>query len=98
MHNYSIFQAGPCADYCNSRQNLQPPCNRPIRDPEDPHTLIATPEQLPEDVRYAKERALLELVNAERAQGRRVFVYAVYAERHDVVGRLTKILPLYGSE
>jgi len=68
----------------------------PIRDPQGPHTLIAIPEQLQEDVRYAKERALLELVNAERAQGRRVFVYAVYAERHDVVGRLTDILTREG--
>lgn len=31
-------------------------------------------------------------MNAERAQGRRVFVYAVYAERHDVVGRLSALL------
>ncbi len=64
----------------------------PIRDPDDPNTIVALPEALPEDCRYAKEGALLDLVRAERAHGRRVFVYAVYAERHDVVGRLTDLL------
>jgi len=64
----------------------------PIRDPEHPEVLVTIPETLPEDFQYGKERALLDLVNAERAQGRRVFVYAVYAERHDVVGRLSALL------
>lgn len=68
----------------------------PIRDPEHPGTALAIPDVLPEDVRYPKEQALINLVKAERSQGRRVFVYAVYAERHDVVGRITEILKQEG--
>jgi hypothetical protein len=63
----------------------------PIRHPfED--TVIAVPRSLPLDHLYAKDRALLEIVDEEVAAHRRVFVFVTNTERHDVAGRLARIL------
>ena len=40
----------------------------------------------------AKERALLDLVKAERAKRRKVWVYVQYTDKHDVEARLEKLL------
>jgi hypothetical protein len=64
----------------------------------DPVTgsVIAHAPALPEAARYPKERALLELVQRERARGRRVLVYITHTERRDISPRLRTILEREG--
>jgi hypothetical protein len=64
----------------------------PIRHPFQPDTIVSVPRALPLDPLYAKDRALLEIVEEERAANRRVFVFVNNTERHDVAGRLDRIL------
>ena len=58
--------------------------------------LIANPEDLPEELAYAKERRLLEEVKKELAEGRRCQVFAVYTQKRDVTARLERILRAEG--
>jgi superfamily II DNA or RNA helicase len=58
--------------------------------------LIAEPEDLPEEVAYAKERRLVEEVKSELAEGRRCQVFAVYTQKRDVTSRLERILQQEG--
>jgi hypothetical protein len=41
---------------------------------------------------YAKEKALIEEVNAQLARGRKCQVFAVYTNKHDVIERLEGLL------
>ncbi len=63
----------------------------PIRHPSE-NTIVAVPRSLPLDRFYAKDRALLEIIEDEAASNRRVFVFVTNTERHDVAGRLARIL------
>lgn len=63
----------------------------PIRHPPG-DTIIAVPRSLPLDHLYAKDRALIEIVEDELAANRRVFVFVTNTERHDVAGRLQRVL------
>jgi hypothetical protein len=54
--------------------------------------LIAETDDLDEGHVYAKERRLLEEVQAELARGRRCQIYAVYTQKRDVTRRLESIL------
>ncbi|MBV9613718.1 MAG: hypothetical protein JO091_14685 [Acidobacteriaceae bacterium] len=54
--------------------------------------LIADPADLDENVLYAKERKLLELVQRDVSQRRNVQVYATYTQKRDVTRRLESIL------
>ena len=53
---------------------------------------IARPEELDPDVIYPKEERLIEDVRSERAQGRRMMVFATYTQTHDVPARLQEVL------
>jgi hypothetical protein len=53
---------------------------------------VTTPPELPEATIRPKEHALLELVRSERAQGRKLWVYVQYTDKHDVQGRLERLL------
>src|SRR5437773_7712005 len=53
---------------------------------------VANPPNLSQDVIRPKERALLDLVGAEKAKGRRVWVYVQFTDKHDVQGRLESLL------
>ena len=57
---------------------------------------VGRPKELPKDVVYPKERALLEFVKAELAAGRRTWVYATFTNRLDVTARLQQILKKNG--
>ena len=50
----------------------------------------------PEDWLYPKERALVDLVAAERLQGRRVLVYATHTGTRDITGRMEDFLSRHG--
>jgi hypothetical protein len=63
----------------------------PIRHPSG-NTIVAVPRPLPLDHLYAKDRALLEIIEEEAVANRRVFVFVTNTERHDVAGRLARIL------
>ncbi|MHB8411228.1 MAG: helicase-related protein [Candidatus Acidiferrales bacterium] len=54
--------------------------------------LIAQTQDLSEEHVYAKERRLVEEVQAELARGRRCQIYAVYTQKRDVTRRLERIL------
>lgn len=54
--------------------------------------VVAEVPDLPEDVVWPKERALVDLCLSEAARGRRVFVYLVYTDARDVSGRLERVL------
>ncbi|MXW24863.1 MAG: SWF/SNF helicase family protein [Dehalococcoidia bacterium] len=51
---------------------------------------------LPEDRLYPKERALVDLVAAERLAGRRVLVYATHTGTRDITGRMEDFLSRHG--
>jgi hypothetical protein len=54
--------------------------------------VIAETPDLPEEQLYSKERKLIEEIRKELAEGRRCQVFAVYTQKHDVPGRLERIL------
>jgi SNF2 family DNA or RNA helicase len=53
---------------------------------------VAVPPNLSEDVVRPKERELIDLIRSEKAKGRKVWVYVQYTDKHDVQGRLERIL------
>ena len=59
---------------------------------------VATPPNLAEDVIRPKEQALLDLVQSEKAKGRKVWVYVQFTDKHDVQGRLEKLLTQAGLQ
>jgi superfamily II DNA or RNA helicase len=69
--------------------------NEPIMYPGTDR-VIAEPAYLSENRMYGKERQLLDIVRQELAQGRRCFVYCVYANTRDVTSRLKEILTRNG--
>ncbi len=58
--------------------------------------LIARTQDLPEDLRYAKERKLIECIKADLARGRKCQIYAVYTAKRDVTSRLERVLSQEG--
>ena len=59
---------------------------------------VVCPPNLSEDVIRPKEQALIELVRTERAKGRKVWVYVQFTDKHDVQGRLDKLLRQEGFQ
>ena len=53
---------------------------------------VAVPPNLSEVVVRPKEQALIDLIRSEKSQGRKVWVYVQYTDKHDVQGRLERIL------
>ena len=51
---------------------------------------------LPGEKLYPKEQALVDLVAAERLQGRRVLVYATHTGTRDITGRMKEFLTRHG--
>ena len=66
-----------------------------VFDPETEQLLVQVPP-LPEERLYPKEQALVDLVAAERLQGRRVLVYATHTGTRDITGRMDSILTRHG--
>lgn len=58
--------------------------------------VLAHAPALPDDRRYPKEQALLELVGRERGRGRRVLVYATHTGTRDITPRLRAVLEREG--
>jgi SNF2 family DNA or RNA helicase len=54
--------------------------------------LVTDAPDLPEDIVYAKERALIEDIREELRQGRRCQVYATFTGEFDVAARLESVL------
>jgi len=65
----------------------------------DPATgaLLAQAPALRDDVLYPKEQALIDLVAADRARGRRTLVFITHTDRRDVAPRLASILERAGA-
>ncbi|MBE7520654.1 MAG: ATP-dependent helicase [Thermoflexaceae bacterium] len=55
-------------------------------------SVIASAPPLPANHRYPKEQTLLDLVEAEKAQGRRVLVYVTHTASRDITPRLESVL------
>ena len=64
----------------------------------DPRTgdIIVQVPPLSEEKLYPKEQALVDLVAAERMEGRRVLVYVTHTGTRDITGRLDGILTRHG--
>ena len=66
-----------------------------VFDPETGEVLAQVPP-LSDDRLYPKERALIDLVAAERLEGRRVLVYVTHTGTRDITGRMDEILTRHG--
>ena len=66
-----------------------------VFDPESEEVLIQVPP-LSEEKLYPKEQALVDLVAAERLQGRRVLVYATHTGTRDITERMDAFLTRHG--
>ncbi len=66
-----------------------------VFDPETGEVLAQVPP-LSEERLYPKERALIDLVAAERLEGRRVLVYVTHTGTRDITGRMDDILTRHG--
>ena len=66
-----------------------------VFDPDTEDVLVAVPP-LSEEKLYPKEKSLVDLVAAERLEGRRVLVYVTHTETRDITGRLDDILTRHG--
>ncbi|NJD65721.1 MAG: ATP-dependent helicase [Chloroflexi bacterium] len=62
-----------------------------VIDPGSSAVIAAVPP-LPDTDRYPKERALLDLIEAEKRQGRRVLVYITHTASRDIASRLESVL------
>ena len=66
-----------------------------VFDPRSEDIIVQVPP-LSEEKLYPKEKALVDLVAAERMEGRRVLVYATHTGTRDITGRMDDILTRHG--
>ena len=66
-----------------------------VFDPRTGDVIVAVPP-LSEEKLYPKEKALIDLVAAERMEGRRVLVYVTHTGTRDITGRMDDILTRHG--
>ena len=66
-----------------------------VFDPRSGDVIVQVPP-LSEDKLYPKEKALVDLVAAERMEGRRVLVYATHTGTRDITERMEDILTRHG--
>ncbi len=66
-----------------------------VFDPESGEVIVQVPP-LSEEKLYPKEKALVDLVAAERMEGRRVLVYVTHTGTRDITGRMDDILTRHG--
>ena len=66
-----------------------------VFDPRTGDVIVQVPP-LSEDKLYPKEKALVDLVAAERLEGRRVLVYVTHTGTRDITGRMDDILTRHG--
>ena len=59
---------------------------------------VATPPNLSEEVIRPKEQALIDLVRSEKEKGRKVWVYVQFTDKHDVQGRVERLLRQAGFQ
>ena len=66
-----------------------------VFDPRTGDVIVAVPP-LSEEKLYPKEKALVDLVAAERLEGRRVLVYVTHTGTRDITGRMDDFLTRHG--
>ena len=66
-----------------------------VFDPRTGDVIVAVPP-LSHEKLYPKEKALIDLVAAERLEGRRVLVYVTHTGTRDITGRMDDILTRHG--
>ena len=66
-----------------------------VFDPQTGNVLVQMPP-LSEDKLYPKEQALVDLVAAERTEGRKVLVYATHTGTRDITERMEQFLTQHG--
>ena len=66
-----------------------------VFDPRSENIIVQVPP-LSEEKLYPKEKALVDLIAAERLAGRRVLVYATHTGTRDITGRMDDILTRHG--
>jgi superfamily II DNA or RNA helicase len=58
----------------------------------------AIPEELPQNIEYAKEAELVRIVREARARGRKSLIYVEYTGKRDTCPRIQKLLGEYGIQ
>ena len=66
-----------------------------VFDPRSGDVIVQVPP-LSEERLYPKEKALIDMVAAERMEGRRVLVYATHTGTRDITGRMDDMLTRHG--
>ena len=66
-----------------------------VFDPRSGEVIVQVPP-LSEERLYPKEKALIDMVAAERMEGRRVLVYATHTGTRDITGRMDDMLTRHG--
>ena len=66
-----------------------------VFDPRSGDVIVQVPP-LSEEKLYPKEKALIDMVAAERMEGRRVLVYATHTGTRDITGRMDDMLTRHG--
>ena len=66
-----------------------------VFDPRSGDIIVQVPP-LSEEKLYPKEKALIDLMAAERLEGRRVLVYVTHTGTRDITGRMDDILTRHG--
>ena len=67
-----------------------------VFDPRSGNVIVQVPPLCMRSKLYPKEKALIDLVAAERMQGRRALVYATHTGTRDITGRMEDILTRHG--
>ena len=67
-----------------------------VFDPRTGDVIVAGAAPLSEEKLYPKEKALVDLVAAERLEGRRVLVYVTHTGTRDITGRMDDFLTRHG--
>ena len=91
------FHVGLLATYLQTLLAYPDGCTRgeTVFDPRSGDVIVQVPP-LSEDRLYPKEKALVDLVTAERMEGRRVLVYATHTGTRDITERMDDILTRHG--
>ena len=79
------------------KEELAKACTRgeTVFDPRTGDVIVQVPP-LSEEKLYPKEKALVDLVAAERLEGRRVLVYVTHTGTRDITGRMDDFLTRHG--
>ena len=63
-----------------------------------PSDVVTMPPDLPEQQRYPKEKAMLDIVRSEVSEGRRCFIFCTFTGKRDITPRIEDVLSSEGIQ